>query len=90
MTDTTRAPLRNLIATINTVEQKTNTNQKHYVVARATLANGTQRTLMTYKRDMMALLLDGGVGVTHRLFGSFEGKVFSPIGLSRPREGQAN
>jgi hypothetical protein len=35
---------------------------------------------------MMALLLATAVGSTVRIFGTFEGGTFSPIGLSTPRE----
>ena len=81
----TRAPLRNVNATVLRAEQKANSNNKPFVVARFRQANGTERTAMTYKADMMALLL-ASVDQTLSLFGVFDGNTFSPIGVSQPRQ----
>ena len=80
-----RQPLQTVRATIESLKEGVNTNGKAYVTARAKLANGSMRTIMTYKEDMRALLMKGGAGVTHLLYGRFQDRVFSPIGVAQPR-----
>jgi hypothetical protein len=66
--------------------RKANTNGTPYVVAKGHGKGGRPVTAMSYKGDMMALLLATAVGNTVRLYGSFERGSFSPIGISVPRE----
>jgi len=81
-----RRPLRNVVATVASVEQKVNTNGKPFVVAKTTLAGGRKQTLMTYYKPMMERLMQGGVGAKHAFYGVFEGNTFAPIGVTQPRQ----
>jgi hypothetical protein len=82
-----RPPLRTVELTIAEAGvSKTNTNGKPFVVAKGHGKGGRAITAMSYKPDMMALLLATAVGSTVRVFGTFERGTFSPIGLSTPRE----
>jgi len=90
-----RAPLRNVRATIVSLERKTSAKGKDYVTGRYTQANGKTLSFFTSVPALVEKISAAGVNATHSLFGVFEtvaegpAVIFKPLGVSEARAPKA-
>jgi len=86
-----RAPLRNVRATIVSLERKTSAKGKDYVTGRYTQANGKTLSFFTSVPALVEKISAAGANATHAFYGVFEqvqnsqAWIFKPLGFQSPK-----
>ena len=85
-TETVRKPLANVKLTITEAPVlKTNVHGKTYLLAKGTSQKGRKITVMTYVQKAIEALKDQVVGAVVPLYGTWDQRSFSAMGLTKPK-----